>query len=83
MVDEVYFLLRILRNKPKDSLVRIPVVIDRSLHTYYAQRQLQTYTFNTRFRLRFMILQQTHTLVFTQLHYIETLTLILLKSRIL
>jgi hypothetical protein len=37
-------------------------------------RQLQTYTSNTRFRLRFIMIQkQTHSLVFTQLHYIETL----------
>ena len=35
--------------------------------------RLQTYTSNTRFRLRFMIQKQTHNLVFTQLHYIETL----------
>jgi len=34
-VDEVDFLLCLIRNKTEtDSLVRIPVLIDRSLHTY-------------------------------------------------
>jgi len=68
-----------------DSLVRIPELIDRSLHTYspcstntiYVMHyspcvttQVTNLHFNIRFWLRFVMIQkQTHNLVFTQSHY--------------
>ena len=68
-----------------DSLVRIPELIDRSLHTYSpcptntihvmhyspcVTTQVTNLHFNIRFWLRFVMIQkQTHNLVFTQSHY--------------